>query len=201
MSFSSIISQLRKERGLSQKAAAADLGISQALLSHYEKGIRECGLDFIMRAADYYGVTCDYLLGRSEVRTGLSGRYQSMDLPQDELLGYGTIARVGSLIDVKSSVDTDEYILILYAMAAYRAFASLARGKVLPREWLCFDPADANRFADVAMGLIERGFAKRIFGNEPWTGEPPACVRTVIREAEGYIRRSFLKLGNDVQEA
>ena len=46
---------LRKERGISQKQAAADLHISQALLSHYEKGIRECGLDFVVAAADYYG--------------------------------------------------------------------------------------------------------------------------------------------------
>ena len=39
--FAAVLSQLRKERGSSQKKAAADLGISQALLSHYEKGIRE----------------------------------------------------------------------------------------------------------------------------------------------------------------
>lgn len=56
--------RLRKARGLSQKQVAADLGISQALLSHYERGIRECGLDFTVRLADYYAVTCDYLLGR-----------------------------------------------------------------------------------------------------------------------------------------
>lgn len=63
--FPRIITLLRKERGLSQKKAAGDLGISQALLSHYEKGIRECGLDFLVRTADYYHVSCDYLLGRS----------------------------------------------------------------------------------------------------------------------------------------
>lgn len=56
--------RLRKARGLSQKQVAADLGISQALLSHYERGIRECGLEFTVRLADYYAVTCDYLLGR-----------------------------------------------------------------------------------------------------------------------------------------
>ena len=58
--FPRILTLLRKEQGISQKKAAADLGISQALLSHYEKGIRECGLDFIVRTADYYGVSCDY---------------------------------------------------------------------------------------------------------------------------------------------
>ena len=64
--FAAILSQLRKERGSSQKKAAADLGISQALLSHYEKGIRECGLDFVIKCSEYYGVTTDYLLGISK---------------------------------------------------------------------------------------------------------------------------------------
>ncbi|MEE0958325.1 MAG: helix-turn-helix transcriptional regulator [Ruminococcus sp.] len=67
--FPRIITFLRKERGLSQKQAASELGISQALLSHYEKGIRECGLDFLIRAADYYDVTTDYLLGRTLQRS------------------------------------------------------------------------------------------------------------------------------------
>ena len=67
--FSRIIVFLRKERGISQKQAAADLGVSQALLSHYEKGIRECGLDFLVRAADYYEVSTDYLLGRTVQRS------------------------------------------------------------------------------------------------------------------------------------
>ena len=51
MEFNRIIKLLRKERGITQKQAAEDLGVSQALLSHYEKGIRECGLDFVVRVA------------------------------------------------------------------------------------------------------------------------------------------------------
>lgn len=68
--FPRVLTLLRKERGISQKQAAADLMISQALLSHYEKGIRECGLDFVVRVADYYGVSCDYLLGRAADKSG-----------------------------------------------------------------------------------------------------------------------------------
>lgn len=41
--FPRILTLLRKERGVSQKQVSADLQVSQALLSHYEKGIRECG--------------------------------------------------------------------------------------------------------------------------------------------------------------
>ena len=64
-SFSKTLSALRRGRGLNQRQAAADLGISQALLSHYENGAREPGLKFVCRACDYYGVTADYLLCRS----------------------------------------------------------------------------------------------------------------------------------------
>lgn len=65
-SFSEILHRLRREKGLSQRAVAADLHISQALLSHYENGAREPGLAFVCRACDYYGVSADYLLGRTD---------------------------------------------------------------------------------------------------------------------------------------
>ena len=68
--FSRTLSLLRQEKGVSQRKAAAELGISQALLSHYEKGAREPGLDFVVRACNYYGVTADYLLGRSDRKDG-----------------------------------------------------------------------------------------------------------------------------------
>ena len=83
--FPRILTLLRKERGISQKMAAGDLGISQALLSHYEKGIRECGLDFVIRCADYYHVSCDYLLGRSPDRSGATLSVE--DIPDPDALG------------------------------------------------------------------------------------------------------------------
>ena len=63
--FPDSLPALRKARGVSQRQAASELGISQALLSHYENGAREPGLGFICKVCDYYGVTADYLLGRS----------------------------------------------------------------------------------------------------------------------------------------
>ena len=59
---------LRIEKGLSQRRAAAALGISQALLSHYENDAREPKLDFVIKACEYYGVSADYILGRSKER-------------------------------------------------------------------------------------------------------------------------------------
>lgn len=68
--FPRMMKFLRKERGLRQKEAADRLGIAQALLSHYENGKRECGLDFLVHAADFYGVSIDYILGRTSSRNG-----------------------------------------------------------------------------------------------------------------------------------
>ena len=76
--FSRTLALLRKEKKISQRTAASDLQISQALLSHYENGLREPGLSFVVRAADYYGVSCDYMLGRSMSRDGSA-------MPQDKI--------------------------------------------------------------------------------------------------------------------
>lgn len=67
--FPRVLALLRKEKKISQRVAATDLSVSQALLSHYENGLREPGLAFIIRAAEYYDVSCDYLLGRSFSRS------------------------------------------------------------------------------------------------------------------------------------
>lgn len=67
--YSVILSSLRRERGLSQKKVSEDLGISQALLSHYENGVREPRFDFVVRVCDYYGVSADYFFGRTSEKT------------------------------------------------------------------------------------------------------------------------------------
>ena len=68
--FSRTLALLRQEKGISQRHAAQELGISQALLSHYENGLREPGLAFVRKVCDYYHVSADYLLGRTLDRDG-----------------------------------------------------------------------------------------------------------------------------------
>jgi len=65
-SFGAALSELRRSFDLSQRTLAADLHISQALLSHYENGTREPGLPFVCRVCDYFGVSADFILGRSD---------------------------------------------------------------------------------------------------------------------------------------
>lgn len=84
--FPKILSNLRRSRGISQKKAAEELGISPALLSHYENGIRECGLDFLLRIAEYYSVSCDYLLGKSEIKNPIVYETENEALAVDQIL-------------------------------------------------------------------------------------------------------------------
>ena len=80
-SFPETLSALRRQRNINQRTAAADLNISQALLSHYENGVREPGLNFVCRACDYYGVSADYLLCRSEhINPGKDAADSAMEL-------------------------------------------------------------------------------------------------------------------------
>ena len=81
--FSRCLSLLRQEKGASQRAVAKDLGISQALLSHYENGVREPGLAFVIKACNYYNVSADFLLGRTLSRDGTT-------IAAEELYDYST---------------------------------------------------------------------------------------------------------------
>lgn len=119
--FPRILTLLRKEKGISQKSAAAELGISQALLSHYEKGIRECGLDFLVRCADFYGVSCDYLLGRSPDRQGSTLTVE--DIPEPDIAGKEntSIATVLPVLNKRLIANSLNILFDLLARAGNKA--------------------------------------------------------------------------------
>ena len=109
--FSKVFSALRKSRGLSQRQAASDLHISQALLSHYENGVREPKLDFIVTACEYYGVSADYLLGRTALKRSFGATVKNDFLAPDaadEIIS--SLAAIFSSADEKGTPLVTEYI-------------------------------------------------------------------------------------------
>ncbi len=64
--FAEKLKKLRTDYNLSQAALAHDLGVAQNTLSNWEKGNREPDLSTIVKIAEYFDVTTDYLLGRVE---------------------------------------------------------------------------------------------------------------------------------------
>ena len=138
MTFSDRLTAQRILKGVSQKQAAADLGISQALLSHYENGIREPGLQFLVKAADYYNVSCDYLLGHAANVLQLNQAVDFEDLTEDEELSRETFIRADLAI-MNNIVEDEEMTEMLnksVALAGYMGlFAAVTKG-LLPRSWL-----------------------------------------------------------------
>ncbi|MGN0535961.1 MAG: helix-turn-helix domain-containing protein [Eubacterium sp.] len=59
---------LREDSDLRQKEIAAVLGIDQRVYSNYETGKRELPLHLLIKLADYYETTTDYILGRTNKR-------------------------------------------------------------------------------------------------------------------------------------
>ncbi|MBE5730321.1 MAG: helix-turn-helix transcriptional regulator [Clostridiales bacterium] len=60
------ILELRKERKLSQRELAKEIGTSQANLSRWEQGLNEPSIIECWKIADYFGVSIDIVCGRKE---------------------------------------------------------------------------------------------------------------------------------------
>lgn len=122
--FPRVMKMLRKERGLRQKDAADQLGVAQALLSHYENGKRECGLDFLVSAANFYGVSVDYILGRTNSRNGTVVSEET--LPESSVSeGYsGDPAGAGTLLRKKLITNSLEVVFSLLMKAKNSKLAS-----------------------------------------------------------------------------
>ncbi|MBQ7935501.1 MAG: helix-turn-helix transcriptional regulator [Clostridia bacterium] len=62
------IRDLREDRDLTQKQMAEILGMSQTGYSKYETGENDIPTQILIKLADFYNTSVDYLLGRSEMR-------------------------------------------------------------------------------------------------------------------------------------
>lgn len=101
-----ILMELRKEKGLGQKELAKLWNLSIATISNYENDIHAPDLNMLCEIADFYGVTTDYLLGRTGYRC-----------PPELLKKYITADHtVTNFINLLLSLDErSRYALIAYA--------------------------------------------------------------------------------------
>lgn len=195
-SFPVILSELRKERGLSQKDAAASLGISQALLSHYEKGIRECGHSFLIKAADFYGVTCDYLLGRSADRSNSSRLSMLMEASaEDGKSGSGTMLKGALLLRDHLSGGIKDYGFDfdrLIILESYRIILLEAEAGRIPKNWAGRAYSDGELYCNpLFLELISQTLdecIKPTKAKRPAEEEPaPKAIETLVKAAEQLI--------------
>ena len=197
--FSRCLSLLRQEKGISQRAAAKDLGISQALLSHYENGVREPGLAFVTKACNYYNVSADFLLGRTLSRDGTT-------IAAEELYDYSTekdnvlhgsimatlnkkllVNSIGVLFDLLGKTGRKEAINAAadyLGTAVYKMFRHLYRA----------DGSKNEDFFSVPARQFMAGVATSIWRSTPTppTAIPAARVFTIIQRArKAYVLQKF----------
>ena len=205
--FPRILTLLRKEKGISQKAAASDLGISQALLSHYEKGIRECGLDFLVRTANYYGVSCDYLLGRSPDRSGMTLTVE--DIPDPDAAGKENVMH-GSILPVLNKKLIANSLNILFdllqrsknkpliqetssflMLAVYRMFRVVHSSNPKNQHGMFTVPKQvASSYAAAAMAVSEANAAAVASGNA-LDGQEPICEVEALAMTTESLNQSY----------
>ena len=193
--FARVITLLRKEKNISQKQAAAELGISQALLSHYENGIRECGLAFLVRCADFYGVSCDYLLGRSADRDGTVLSVE--EIPEPEAGGKENVMGAGGILPVLNKKLIANSLNILFdqmartgnrrlitavseflMLSVYRMFRLVYSANPKNQQTLFSLPRVlADRYADAVMQLREAEIAELVESGDLDRGEEPLTTQ------------------------
>ena len=102
-SFGEILTSLREERGIYQKELAAILKVSVGTVSNYENNIHFPDQEALLQLADYFGVTVDYLLGRTSYR-------YSLDTLNEEYAPGMTVAELVDIIQHFSPQNTASFL-------------------------------------------------------------------------------------------
>lgn len=198
--FPIILCELRKERGLSQKEAAAMLGVSQALLSHYEKGIRECGQEFLIKVADFYDVSCDYLLGRTKIRDRSSGLETLLTEAEDHKLSPNakTYIKAGIIAsDFMKSNDSLSGVKFdtLIGIGLYKVLLAQAEAGNIPKNWVgkaningtvCNNPMYLGIAEYAAFNALKPTKSKKPIPDAP----VPEPIRVMVSTIEDFIFKS-----------
>lgn len=96
------LSELRKDKGLTQKEIASVFHVSEGTIAHYEQGKTIPNTEILMKFAEYYQVPVDYLLGRCECKI----EYKKLN---DNFSGDFTIGDIVNIIDSLSE-DKKKYL-------------------------------------------------------------------------------------------
>lgn len=88
METKDIIKNLRKNHGYTVKQVASGTGISENVYPKYESGILNAGVPVLVKIADFYGVSVDYLLGRDTEPKPLEqlAKISAMDVTEETLV-------------------------------------------------------------------------------------------------------------------
>ena len=105
------IAELRKEKHLNQIGLGLKLNVSQKMISAYENGTHQPSIDTLLKMAELFNVSVDYIIGNTNIKT-----------PADNLLKDGLTYNEIELLNIFKDLDKDEQqkaIGILFALRHY----------------------------------------------------------------------------------
>jgi len=100
MKYGNRIAKLRDERRLTQEELAGKVGITRAALSHYENNRREPDYETMQKIADFFHVSIDYIMGRSNEPSVIDAKVQEF-VDQLELSDQDLLDKFSLTIDGK----------------------------------------------------------------------------------------------------
>lgn len=110
MNFGLRLKQLRKERNLTQAEIASIFSLGESTISFYESNKRTPDYELLQKMADFFDVTTDYLLGRSEIRNPYS---KDASAVQETSLGSKYYLLDKSGLPEEAIEQIDEYIAFI----------------------------------------------------------------------------------------
>ena len=213
--FSRTLSLLRQEKGVSQRAAAKELGISQALLSHYENGIREPGLAFVLRACEYYHVSADFMLGRTLARDGsMIASEDVYDASEEKATLKGSILAtlqkklivnsVSVLFDMLGKVGSREAITAAstcLSVPIYRLFRRLYRVGGENEAMFALPRTDFSADAEEALGRVaDARYLRALCAHADEKGEFPQMDSRTLAQVYPGLYQSVTQVLHNVDE-
>ena len=144
-------------------------------------------MDFLCKVADYYGVTTDYILGRTDSRKGLDSTVLE-DKEEDTIFDTQTIYRAAIMTHERmnaGSSQAGEFADLLYAVTIYRTLFSAAQNGYIPKRWFSLPPKYVH---SVSLALSEgmyRDFPEKTVTARRYGGPEPKSIETVIKNIEG----------------
>lgn len=83
-SFSQRISEQRKAKAITQQALAEAVGLKKQAINMIEKEQRACSIEVLCALADYFNVSIDYLVGRSDCPIVIKNEHIMMLSPEEQ---------------------------------------------------------------------------------------------------------------------
>jgi len=194
------IRKLRDEKGISQAELAKVLNVNRMTVNNYETSKRVPDINFAINAADYFGVTVEYLSGRTEfrdkedIKNSIKKAEKLMEviekLPQGE--SQDMLSYFIELLDIASEYDIEEPI-IFGAMNSFLQLKKLVSGYINLEKSIVRDIAELKR-QKIIRALIKSACEQKVTALNEQSFDAASALAKIIHTCTNDIQKQLTKV-------